>query len=169
MKGFLAASLLMAPLAYVLAQDTDPPKEVKDLAWMVGSWSGKGQIAFGGHEVEITSKITASFDGQFLKTTSTDKSSGSTLTKTTMTGWDPAKNEFVSYTFTNMAPTARIAHGKLDGGKLVMVSEPWKAEGMTTVSRETMWRVSDSKWGLTIEFKQGDKWIKGMDFTLEKQ
>ena len=68
-----------------------------------------------------------------------------------------------------MAPTARIEHGKMDGGKLVMVSEPWKAEGMTAVSRETTWKISDTKCGLLMEFKNGDKWLKEMDFVLTKR
>jgi len=109
MKRLLTAALLMATMVSVFAQDLAPPQQVKDLSWMVGTWSGTGKISFGGHEVEITSTMTISFDGQFLKAVSADKSEGSTLTKTTMTGWEPAKSQYISYTFTNMAPTARIA------------------------------------------------------------
>lgn len=169
MNRLLTAAIFVLPLISALAQDPGAPKEIKDLGWMVGTWSGSGKIAFGGHEVEITSTMTVSFDGQFLKAVSSDKSAGSTLTKTTMTGWEAAKSRYVSYTFTNMAPTARIAHGKMDGGKLEMVSDPWEAEGMTMVDRETMSKISDTKCGLTMEYKSGDKWIKGMDFVLTKQ
>ena len=136
---------------------------------MLGTWSGSGKISFGGHAVDITSSLTISYEGQFLKEVSTDKSAGSTLTKTTMIGWDAKKNEYVSYTFTNMAPTARIAHGKLNGSTLVMVAEPWEAEGFTTVERETISKVSGTKLKLILEYKQGDNWVKGMDFVLTKQ
>src|SRR5437868_1258990 len=102
MKHLLAALFLLVFVASAISQDLAPPKEVKDLGWMVGTWAGSGKIAFGGHEVEITSTMTASFDGQFLKAVSTDKSTGSTLSKTTMTGWEPKENRYVSYTFTNM-------------------------------------------------------------------
>jgi len=159
----------MATMVSVFAQDLAPPQQVKDLSWMVGTWSGTGKISFGGHEVEITSTMTISFDGQFLKAVSADKSAGSTLTKTTMTGWEPAKSQYISYTFTNMAPTARIAHGALTDNKLEMISDPWDAEGFTMVSRETMSKTSDTKIGLKMEFKQGDKWISGMDFVYTKQ
>jgi len=135
---------------------------------MVGTWAGNGKIAFGGHEVEITSTMTISFEGQFLKEVSADRSAGSTLTKTTMTGWDPKSSQFVSYTFTNMAPTARIAHGKVEGDTLVMVSDPWEAEGFTSVSRETMSKISDTKLGVKLELKTGDKWQTGMDIVLTK-
>lgn len=167
-RSLLTATVLVVTLL-AIAQDYGPPEQVKDLGWMVGTWSGAGKIAFGGHEVDIASTMTVSFDGQFLKEVSSDKSASSTLTKTTMTGWDPKQSRFVSYTFTNAAPTARIAHGQLSGGKLEMVSEPWEAEGFTMVSRETMSKISDTKCGLKLEYKNGDKWITGMDFVLTKQ
>src|ERR1043166_7667877 len=98
MRRLVTAALFLVPMVSALAQDISPPKEVKDLGWMVGTWSGRGKIAFGGHETEITTTMTVSFDGQFLKSVSTDKSAGSTLTKTTMTGWDAAKGQYISYT-----------------------------------------------------------------------
>lgn len=145
------------------------PKEIKALGWAVGTWSGKCKIAFGGRETEIATTMTVSFDGQFLKSVSKDVSAGYTLSKTTMTGWDEVKAEYVSYTFTNMAPTARIAHGKMDGKALTMVAEPWKAEGMTMVSRETLRSLTATTCSLVMEFKSGDKWVKGMDVVLTKQ
>ena len=169
MKRFLTAALLAVPVVLVFAQDYAPPKQIKDLSWLVGTWSGSGQISFGGHSVDITSTMTVSFDGQFLKVVSTDQSSGSTLTKTTMTGWEPTTKEYISYTFTNMAPTARIAHGTLNGSALQMVSDPWQAEGFTIVERETMSKLSDTKCKLTLEYKDGEKWVKGMDFVYTKQ
>jgi hypothetical protein len=169
MNRLLMAALFLLPVVSALAQDYGPPQQVKDLGWMVGTWSGSGKIAFGGHEVEITSTMTVSFDGQFLKAVSADKSAGSILTKTTMTGWEPKKSEYISYTFTNAAPTARIAHGKLNEGKLEMVSDPWEAEGFTMVARETLSKLSDTKFGMKMEYQSGDKWITGMDIVLTKQ
>lgn len=169
MKRITTAVFCLATIASAFAQESAAPKEVKDLAWMVGTWTGSGKIAFGGQETEISSEMTASFDGQFLKTVSTDKSGGFTMTKTVMIGWDAAKSEYVSYTFTNIAPKARIAHGKMDGDKLVMVSEPWEAEGMSTVARETLSKNSDTKLGSKLEMKLGDKWQTGMDFVLTKK
>ena len=90
------------------------------------------------------------------------------MTKTTMIGWDAKKNEYISYTFTNMSPIAPIAHGKVDANELVMVLNPWEAEGMTMVARETMLKVSDTKVGSMMEYKMGEKWMTGMDFVLTK-
>jgi hypothetical protein len=169
MKRLSTAALFLVTMVSAFAQDMSAPKEIKNLGWMVGTWSASGKIAFGGRETAITSTVTSSFDGQFLKLTSVDKSGGYTMTKTEMIGWDAAKSEYVSYTFTNMAPKARIAHGKMDGNKLVMVSEPWQAEGMTSVARETMSKISDTKFGSMLEMKSGAKWVKGMDFVLTKK
>ncbi len=169
MKRLLTAVLFLVSMVSAFAQDTSPPKEVSDLGWMVGTWSGSTKIAFGGHETAINSEMTISFDGQFLKTVATDESSGSKLTKTSMIGWDVAKGEYVSYTFTNIAPAPRIEHGKMDGAKLVLVSDPWQAEGMKAVIRETVSKVSDTQYGLVMEFKNGDKWVKGVDFVLTKK
>lgn len=165
----MTAALFLVTIVSAFAQDPSPPKEVSDLAWMVGTWSGSGNISFGGHAVAITSTMTVSFDGQFLKTVSVDESSGSKLTKTSMLGWDAAKGQYISYSFTNIAPVPRIANGKMEGGKLVMVSDPWKAEGMTAVDRETMSKISDTKCGLVIELQEGDQWDKEMDFVLTKK
>lgn len=169
MKRLLISAIVLVPVVSALAQDMSAPKEVRDLAWMVGTWSGSGKIAFGGHETDITSTMAVSFDGQFLKEVSSDKSSQYELTKTSMIGWDPTKKEYVSYTFTNIAPTPRIEHGNMDGNKLVMVSDPWEAEGMKLVGRETMSKISDTKCGLVIEAKISDKWEKEMDFVLTRQ
>jgi hypothetical protein len=169
MKRLLTVALFLIPMVAALAQDMSSPKQVTDLGWMVGKWSGSGKMAFGGQETAMTTTMTVSFDGQFLKLVSTDASSQYKATKTSMIGWDAAKSQYVSYSFINFAPTARIAHGKMDAGKLVMVSDPWEAEGMTMVLRETMSKLSDTKCGLILEFKNGDKWDKSMDYVLTKK
>jgi hypothetical protein len=169
MTTLLSIAFLLLPVASVNAQDMSPPKEVAALGWMVGTWNGSGKMAFGANETDVTTDLTVSFDGQFLKIVSTDKSSGFTLTKTAMTGWDASKHQYINYTFTNISPSARIEHGTLDGTKLVMVSDPWEAEGMKLVSRETMSKVSDSKFELIVEAKIGEKWEKEMDFVLTKK
>ena len=152
-----------------MAQELAPPKEITDLGWMVGTWSGSGKIAFGGTETPIETKMTVSLDGQFLKAVSSDKSNGFTLLKTTMISWDVSKHEYVSYSFTNIGATARVENRKFEDGKLVMVSDPWESEGMKSVIRESLWKVSSKKFGLSMEFKFGEKWVKGLEMVLSKQ
>ena len=169
MKRLLTTAVLLVLMVTCFAQELSPPKQVTDLGWMVGTWSGSGKISFGGQATAIKTTMTVSFEGQFLKEVAVDDSAGYKLTKTIMTGWQPAKSQFVSYTFTNMAPTARIAHGKMSGNKLVMVAEPWEAEGMTVVGRETMSKISETKFGYKLEFQKGNKWEVGMDIVLAKE
>ncbi len=167
MKCLLMVALLVVPILSTRAQEMGPPKEVKNLGWSVGTWTGNGKIAFGGQETPISSATTISY-GMFLKVVSSDKSTGFTMTKTAMIGWDAKKNEYISDTFTNMSPIARIAHGKVDGNKLIMVSNPLEAEGMSMVARETMLKVPATKVGSMMEYKMGEKWMTGMDFVLTK-
>lgn len=133
---------------------------------MVGQWVGKSKISFGGRETEIDSSYTVTIDGMFLKSVAADRSNGFTLVKTTMMGWDEAKKEYISYTFTNIGATARIAHGKFEGGQLVMVSEPWSSEGQTAVVRETYSKDPSGRLGVTMEFQKDGGWVKGMNLSL---
>ncbi|MBL8088347.1 MAG: hypothetical protein JNM85_09815 [Chthonomonas sp.] len=152
-----------------LAEDLTAPKEIKDLGWMIGTWSAETKIKFGAKETKIASSMIVSYDGMFLKAVATDKSDDFTLTKTTMTSWDAAQSQYVSYAFTNIAPTARIARGTMIEGKLVLTSDPWEAEGMKTAIRETMWKVSEKKIGLKMEMQVKDKWVTGMDLVMTKK
>lgn len=169
MTPLLALALSLPVAASAPRQEVPVPKPVADLAWMLGTWSGKGTIAFGGRETAIESTTTIGFDGQFLKLVSADASGGFTMTKTVMVGWDASKSRYDSYSFTNLAPKPRIAHGKMEGNKLVLESEPWEAEGMTAIARETMTRISPDQLGVMMEFKIGEKWAKGMDLVLGKK
>lgn len=169
MKRLILPLLALVPITSAFAQMPAPPKQVSDLAWMVGTWTGSGKISFGGNETEIKTTMTAAFDGMFLKINSTDESTGFKMTKTVMVGWDSANSEYVTYTFTNIAPDARIAHGKPVDGMLQTVSDPWEAEGMKATTRETVSKVSATQCGYKIEFKQGDNFVTGMDFVLTKK
>lgn len=169
MKLALALVTLLSLSVIASTQELAPPKEISNLSWIVGTWSGSGKISFGGNETPITSTATVSIDGQFLKAVTADSSSGFTLSKTTMTSWEAAKSQYTSYSFTNIAPTARIAHGKSETDKMVMVSEPWTAEGMTAVFRESLSKVSDKKIELVLEMKMGEKWSQMLDIVLTKK
>lgn len=152
-----------------MAQQTQTPNQVTDLGWMVGTWSGSGKFTFGGQEMDLSSTMVFSFEGQFLKSVTTTEMGAMKMDETMMMGWNEPKKEYVSYTFTGFAPMPGIKHGKMDGSSLVMVSEPWEVEGQSVVSRSTYAKVSDTKFRLTMELKDGDKWDKAMDLELTKK
>jgi hypothetical protein len=143
----------------------DPPKEISDLKWMVGTWTGSGPFSMMGTSMDLKMTMTCSFEGQFLKSVTVNDFGQIKMDETAYMGWDDEKKEYFSYSFTNMAPTPRIERGKMDGGKFLMVSEPWQG----TVGRATMTKVSDSKVKFLLEFKNEDKWEKGCDMEMTKK
>lgn len=169
MKRTFSSICLAAAFALAQAQDMTPPQQVTDLKWMVGTWSGKGKFAFGGQEMDVSMTMVFSFDGQFLKSVSTNEMGGMKMSETMMLGWNPAKSEYDSYTFTSFAPTPGVKHGKMENGGLVMVSDPWDVGGMSVVSRTTLTKVSDTQFRMTMEFKNDDKWEKASDMELKKK
>ena len=78
MKCLLMVALLVVPILSTRAQEMGPPKEVKNLGWSVGTWTGNGKIAFGEQKMPISSAMTISY-AMFLKFVSSDKSTGFTM------------------------------------------------------------------------------------------
>ncbi|MBS1723012.1 MAG: DUF1579 family protein [Armatimonadetes bacterium] len=169
MSRVLISALLFLPCVPTFAQEMAPPKEVTDLGWMVGTWSGSGKVPYEGKEIELSVMMTFSIDGQFLKSKSSMVEGGMKMSETMMLGWSGAKSEYVSYSFTSFAPTPGIKHGKLDGANLVMTSEPWEVSGMTVVSRTTYTKLSDTKFRTKMEFKNGEKWDNAMELELTQK
>ncbi|MBS1705988.1 MAG: DUF1579 family protein [Armatimonadetes bacterium] len=167
-RMFAAVVASVAATVPAIGQELKPLKEIENLSWMVGTWSGSGEISFGGNKVTIKTTMVVSMDGQFLKATATDESSGFKMTKMTMTEWNAAKKQYISYTFTNIGSTARVAHGTFADKSLSMISDPWEAEGMTAVMRETVTKLDTTKCGYSLELKQDNKWAKVMDFVLDR-
>ncbi len=80
------------------------------------------------------------------------------MTETMMLGYDAKKGEYVSYAFTNFAPTPRMEHGKLTGDTLVMVCDGWEVMGAVSASRATLTKVNNNELKIKLEFKTGDTW-----------
>jgi hypothetical protein len=168
MNRLILATLLALSSTVVFAQAMKPPKQVADLAWMVGTWSGSTKVPYNGHDVLVKTTMVASFDGQVLKEVSTTEEGGKPVSETMMLGWDPDKHEYFSYTFTSFAPMPGVKHGSMSSGNLVMASEPWKVAGQTVVSRETYVKESDARLRSVMEFKNGRKWDPEMSMVLTK-
>lgn len=169
MTKLLSITTLLLASASVFAQDMKSPKEVTDLAWMIGTWSGEGKMSFGGQEAPVKTTMVVTFDGQFVKAVSTTEEGGMTMRETMMLGWNEDTKMYDSYTFTSFAPTPGIKHGKIEDGKLVLVSEPWKVQGMSFVSRATYAKVSDSKLRMGMDFKSATGWDTALDMQLSKK
>lgn len=167
-RRLVLAALVVLPALTAFSQGPTRPKQVTDLGWMVGTWTGAGKFSLGGQTVDTKLSIVVTFDGQFLKEVSTADMGAFKSTETMMLGWDAAKNQYSSYTFADYAATPGIKHGTMTGESLTLVSEPWAMEGMTVLSRSTMTKVSDSKFKSKMEIKNGEKWDTAMDIELAK-
>lgn len=116
----------------------------------------------------VDTKMIIGYDGQFIRTESTDTANGFTLTKTELTGWDQKLGKYSSYAFTNIAPLPRTSHGDFKDDRFISVSEPWSAEEMSSVTRQTLIKISDTKIRLILELSTGKYWATEMDVTLTK-
>ncbi len=162
------AVLAVAIAAQAQVPSTEPPAQVKELDWFVGTWKGSGTMSMQGMEMAFSTEMTTSYFGQFLMTRSTIDYGMLKVEETMMLGWDDAKGQYVSYCFTNMSPAPRIERGMREGNALTMVSEPWSIMGQSMVSRGRMEKLSDTKAKFTLEFKEGETWTKASEMELTK-
>lgn len=167
----LLVCLLAICSTLALGQEPNVPHpELGKLAWQIGTWEGKVKWTMPGMEGESDMSWTNVMDGNFLKSSSTMDMMGQKVTETGYLGWDAKEGRFSMWTFTNFAHMPRVEHGKLDGDTMVMISEPWDAGmGEPMVSRATVVKKGDSEMGFTLEFKQGEQWVKAAEGTFKKK
>lgn len=168
----LAAGLLLGTAAIGFAQDQmpGPPEEVKKLAWMVGTWTGKMKWSQPGMEMDMDQTMTCDMVGNFLRCVTKTVAGGFTMEEYGYIGWDPAKKKYSSHTFTNIAPTPRVEWGVVAGNTMVFESEPWVAMGAEAIiGRGTLTRKGDDECVLILEFKEGAKWTKVAEGTFKKK
>ncbi|HXH60835.1 MAG TPA: DUF1579 family protein [Fimbriimonadaceae bacterium] len=167
----LVAASIVSSACWGQTPEMGPPTELKAFDWLVGSWTAdKSSFSLPDMgPMEVTSTLTAVWDGQFLKQTSVMDFGVMSMTETMMFGYDPDKKEYFSHAFTNMAPLPRIEHGKMENGSLVMVSDPWDVMGGDTVSRGTVTKIDDDTFKLKIEFKVDDSWVVANESTFHRK
>lgn len=157
--------------AHAFAQEAapGPAPELKQLEWQLGNWEGTFKWTMPGMEGDAKMTFTTAWEGNFLKTSSVMEMAGMKFNEVSYMGWDPLKKEYISWTFTNFAAMPRIERGKLDGNKLVLVSDPWDTGMGQMISRGTTIKKSNKEASFTIEFKNGEKWDKAAEGTFKKK
>jgi hypothetical protein len=161
----MAAASIVSAFCFGQTPDLAPPAEMKKFEWMVGEWASKSTWTMTGMPpMEVASTFKAEWDGQFLKQTAVSDFVGfMKMTESMYMGYDAKKGEYVSYAFTNFAPTPRVEHGKLNGDVLVMVCDSWEVMGEVSSSRVTLTKVSNDEVKIKLEFKEGDMWTTVTD------
>ena len=167
----MVAASIVAALAFGQEMEMAPPAEIKKLDWMIGEWTAKSTFTMPEMPpMNVSMTVKCEYDGQFLKQSVVNDFDGMIkMTETFYMGYDPATQKYVSYAFTNFAPTPRIERGNLAGDILSMVSDPWTAGGETHVSRATQTKVNNDTMKLKLEFQVDGKWVTGMDATFARK
>ncbi len=169
-SSVLIALLGLAVFARAQEMNPEPPKEISDLSWMVGKWSGDMEFTFGGQTSPLTMTIDASLELKFLKMVTVNDVQGFKMNEVAYIHWDAKSKQYTMTSFTDLADTPRIQSGAFKDGAIVMVSQPWEVAGAgATVSRSTVKKVSDKEISFTLEFKDGDSWTTAMKGTLKKK
>lgn len=166
----VAAASIVSAFCFGQVPEFAPAAELKKFDWLVGDWESSAKWTMTGMDpMDVKSTIKAEWDGQFLKQVGTSDFAGfMKMTETMMLGYDPDKQEYTSWAFTNFAPTPRFEHGKLQGDTLVMVCDAWAAMGDVTSSRATITKVNNNEFKLKLEFKEGDKWTVVTDSVYKR-
>ncbi|MBX3111443.1 MAG: DUF1579 family protein [Fimbriimonadaceae bacterium] len=173
MRKVLSALALTCLVAASFAQapDQEPPKEIKDLSWLVGTWTGTSAMDMEGQKADVQVSVTVTMDMKFIKMVSVNDMGFFKLNEVTYLHWDAKAKKYGMSSYTDMADTPRVEEGEYKDGALVTVSKPWDVPGMPepTTSRSTMKKVSDTEITIILEFKQGDKWVQVMKGNVKKK
>lgn len=144
-----------------LQNPPQPPAELKELAWLAGTWSGKVQIQPpGGKPFGETArwKVTPVLDGRYLQMDLThDVGPLGTVRGISMLGWDAKAKAYAMFTFSN-SPT--------DGAAPRVETVTWDGNALETevtaggVSyRQSFRRVVDSAMDYQLQAKVEGKWV----------
>jgi hypothetical protein len=132
---------------------------------MVGDWKAEPtEFRIGEMTMMVTSSMTISWEGQFLKTKGINDFGGLVMTELMLLGYDAKSEKYRSSAYTNLSPDPRIEEGALKGDVLVMTSKPWAIMGDDSISRATLTKKSDDEVHFKLEFKMG-----GGDFELASE
>jgi hypothetical protein len=172
----ITAVLLAAASVVAVAQDMDltPPKEMGNIAWMQGHWTGVEKYTMpDGSTSDGTSIVhcASAIGGRFQQSTHQMKMQGMEFAGMMLVSYDSAKKKYVAWWFDQASSSDMKAWGDLNGNTLIFVSEPTEMPGMPekVVMRMTFTKVSDTKMTLVIDQKAGDKWQKFLDGTYTKK
>jgi len=146
------------------SQFAAPPKELKQLDFLLGTFTGTAKTTMGDMKIKMTT--TPAEGGMFLKTVSDFEVGPIKFTETMYTAWNDKDKKFHAWGFQSMVPMPRQESGELKGNVLTFISEPWEMMGTSYVSRSTMTLVKDGELTFVLEHKIGEEWSKQGEATL---
>lgn len=161
-RRLVAGLMLVAGLVPALnAQESPlaaPPKELDQIKWMVGQWSGTMSSTMG--DIKTVMDIQPTMGGHYYQFNSKNTLGDMTMDEVVYLTYDPKMSKFRIWAFASWGGPARTEAGDYKDDKLVTVSDPWEVMGMTMVSRSTLAKAEGDKLEFILEFKEGDNWKK---------
>ena len=151
-----------------------PPDEMKALAFMTGSWTGKMKMyGMGAEPVEADTDMVCEpiLGGRFMRGMVTYDMGGMKMSGMQLQTYDPELKKWKVWWFDSMSAVPVELTGDMNGKTCVLESKPMKMQGMEaeSVFRATYVQVSDKEFTMKLEMKDGDKWSPVIEETLKKK
>ena len=167
--GTSASLILAAAVAFGQGHKNGPPEEMKNLGFLVGTWSGKQNFNNPGAPLvgDITVKVHAFGAGRFLEEELSTKLPGAKPTEVHhFISYDPNTSTYTAWWFNDTSNTPMELSGTLTGNQLVLLSHPKNPNA--PVMKATYDKLSDTAMNYKLEMKQGDQWQELFHNTYSK-
>lgn len=172
----ISSLVLVVAGVTAIAQDPGmmmaPPKEVKQLSWMLGTWTGTNTSNMSGtpEKAACTVKTEWSCGGRFLKTTFSTKMMGSKFEGVQMTTFNPESKEWTTIWFDSMTPQDMHSKGTIKGNTITFISDPMPMpDGSSGVFRSQWTKMSNTHMTFRLDMKQGEEWSKLISGSYRKK
>ncbi len=164
----------LAPFAvYMLATSfaqaqfsTPPPPELKQLDFLLGTYTGTAKTTMGDMKIKMTTAPAEG--GMFLRSVNEFEVGPIKFTETMYIAWNAKEKKFQAWGFQSMVPTPREEFGEFKDNNLIFISKPWDMGGTVYISRSTMTITKPGEVKFLLEFKIGEEWSKQGDAILTK-
>ena len=147
---------------FVLAQSA-VPREIGAVRFLVGDWTGSVSGANvslgvsqgpGGRSLKFSLRVT----GSLIKPFSDEG----------FVWWDKETAAYRSHAMSSVSNEPRVEIGRITGGGLVMVSEPFEVSGISERTRRTFIAEGDGL-RMKLELRDGDSWKPSFSTLLKKR
>jgi Protein of unknown function (DUF1579) len=151
-------------LLTVLAQQghsTEPQQAMKDIAFMKGEWKGKQDFNTGGDKMvgAATDSVNDAIGGRYLEERLSTTLPGRAPTDTRhMITFDPVSQKYRAWWFNDTAVGPMEFAGKVEGGKLVLMSTASPESPQRPTMRATYSSPAADQLVFTLEMDAGGKW-----------
>ena len=151
-------------LAGAQGHDVQPSPALKDVSFMLGSWSGKQDFNTGGAAMVLNVKdlVAPAVGGRYIEERlSTTRPDGSASDNRHYLTYLPKEGKYHAWWFNDTSAGPMELEGGMEGGKLVLMSSPTATGGgPQNVFRATYEQTPGNGLAFTLELKDGDSWRK---------